>query len=322
MKNNKVLFVTEKYCDANPSLGLTNNFHNLFNTFQKFCPDKQFHVLHLDEAEYIYGVHIDKVLPRYCKTHEIQLIIFSLLGASSCNPSHTCLKELKDLGVYSVVMWPDTGPGWGCQTIKELGDLINLHVSWDNPRSAFHDSNPFNNNHLQLWCPQDPNLFYKQKNQDLDVGFIGSSRYFDRHFFLKILAESNTQIIIRGGQREEKLSPEQYAEFMRRLKININFSLSPAGFFQTKGRIFEILACGGLLFESKNPATEQLLKPNEEYVDFNSPQELIDKIKFYTNNEEERLRIAENGWKIYHEKFHPRVFWGRIFERINKDLNV
>jgi len=34
------LFICEKFCDANPSIGWTNSFHNLINTFeatQKNC---------------------------------------------------------------------------------------------------------------------------------------------------------------------------------------------------------------------------------------------------------------------------------------------
>ena len=44
---NKVLFITEKWCDAIPEKGLTNNFHNLFGTFKKNNPDIHFSLLHL-----------------------------------------------------------------------------------------------------------------------------------------------------------------------------------------------------------------------------------------------------------------------------------
>ena len=42
---NKVLFITEKWCDAIPEKGLTNNFHNLFGTFKKNNPDIHFSLL-------------------------------------------------------------------------------------------------------------------------------------------------------------------------------------------------------------------------------------------------------------------------------------
>lgn len=49
-KNNpKVLFVTEKWCDADPSKGLTNNYHNLFKTFSNTFPEAQYNIVHLDE---------------------------------------------------------------------------------------------------------------------------------------------------------------------------------------------------------------------------------------------------------------------------------
>jgi hypothetical protein len=321
MKNN-VLFVTEKWCDGTPELALTNNFHNLFNTFSQTQPKYRFNTMHLDEAPVVFGRHVNDILVEYCRQWKVDIIVFCLLGGSPYNPSNEVYRQLRAMGVYLVFMWPDTGPGWGTQSIKDLDGLSDLHISWDNPHSEFHNSFTFPANHLNLWVPQDKYLFYKQRFQQLEVSFIGSPRYYDRQMFLSNLIQKYPKVHIRGGQREEKLTPEQYAELIRHSKISINFSLSPAMFFQTKGRVFEVLACGSMLLEFANPATRKLLTPDKDYVEFDSPDTLVEKILYYTEHQEERAKIAEQGWKTYQEKYTSQRFWDTIMERIQNDITA
>jgi hypothetical protein len=322
MRNN-VLFLCEKYCDGRPDLALTNNFHNLFNTFSQTQPNYRFNTIHLDEAGVVYNTHVDKFLVDYCKKWGVDIIIFCFLGGSPLNPSYEVLKQLKEIGVYLCYMWPDTGNGFGTQTILELNhhNCADLHISWDNPRSPYHSQFPWPANHMHLWVPQDKNIFYKQEKQDIIASFIGSPRYYDRQLFINHLLGHCPWVEIRGGQREEKLTPEGYAELIRRSKISLNFSISPAQFFQTKGRVFEVLACGSMLLEFKNPATESLFTPEVDYVSFTSPEDLVNKIRYYSENEEERAKIAAQGHKTYLEKYTSQHFWDRIMDKIQEDFN-
>jgi len=307
---NKVLFVTEKFCDGTPDLGLTNNFHNLFNSFSiDFGSQYNWNTIHLDEAQVVYGNHVDNFLVDYCKRWEINIIIYSLLGGSPLNPSLETLQKIKDLGVYQCAMWPDTGPDWGFRTVEAIGDKVNIHVSWDNPTFINEVDCFYAHNHIDLWVPQDISLFYPQDQQDLDVSFIGSPRYYDRQVVLQKLLSHGINLSIRGGQREEKLSAEGYASLIRRSKINLNFSLSPANFYQTKGRVFETLACRTLLLELKNPSTSRLFTPGYDYVEFSTMDELIGAIKYYSENHEERNKIAKQGYNTYKEKYSSKIFW-------------
>jgi hypothetical protein len=322
MNRNKLLFVTEKFCDGTPDLALTNSFHNVFSTFsQAYGGQYNWNTIHLDEASVVYGTHVDKFLVDYCKKFDIGIIIFSLLGQSPSNPSMEIYKQLRELGIYLCFLWPDTGAGWATQTILQLAGRSDLHISWDNPKSPFHETFPFPDNWMPVWVPQDRTMFYKQEGQDIGASFIGSPRYYDRRIFLNFLLGNCPWVQIRGGQREEKLTPEGYAELIRRSKISINFSLSPAQFFQTKGRVFEVMACGSMLLEFKNPATSSLFTPNEDYVEFETPQELVDKIRYYSEHEDERKKIAEKGYETYNAKYTSRHYWERIMTRIQSDLS-
>jgi hypothetical protein len=321
MKNKKkVLLCFEKYCDLNPDMKLTNSYHNFLNTFSRSCPEYVFHTMHYDESKLVYEKHIDEILPQYCSKWDIKIVIFILLGGSDTNPSLSTYSKLRDMGVYLCFHWPDTGPGWGTETIKSLSGYSDLHISWDNPRSRFHDNFKFPDNHINLWVPQDPTYFYKENVQDIEISFAGSSRYLDRQFFLHHAQKECPELLICGGQREANLSPELYAEVIRKSKIGLNFSLSPANFFQTKGRIFEILASCSMLLEFKNPSTSKLFTPNEDYVEFENERDLVNKIKYYVSHQEERCKIAMSGYKKYMENYTAEHFWKKIMSRIEEEM--
>jgi glycosyltransferase involved in cell wall biosynthesis len=320
MNKNKVLLCFEKYCDLNPDMKLTNSYHNFLNTFSRSCSNYIFHTMHYDEANLVYGKHIDEILVDYCKKWNIKIINFILLGGSTTNPSIETFKKLKELNIYLCFHWPDTGFNWGLQTIQELDQVSDLHVLWDNPSSAYHDSFNFSKKHLKMWVPQDLTFYYPSSTQDINASFVGSTRYRDRQYFLSKLIKQYPEIAICGGQREDNLSPELYAEIIRRSKIGLNFSLNPSGFFQTKGRVFEIIASQSMLIEFKNPSTSKLFKPGEDYVEFENEIDLADKIKYYLSNEKERKEIALNGYKKYQENYTDKHFWNKIMNTIEQQL--
>lgn len=310
MKRN-ILFLTEKWPNGNPLLNLTNNFHNLFNSFSQNCREENLHLLHLDESSVIYGKHIDEIAPNYCSSYKIHTVIVSLLGSSSYNPTAECFAKIKAMGVRLIFMWPDSNPG--DLVIRErIGDLADKNIIWDNPFSPLHNTLPRDERNVYLWVPQDGAMFYSDtKNQIIPVSFVGSPRYQDRMYYLNYLL-TNSEVNIRGGQYEEGLNPEQYAELIRTSKININFAASPNNFYQCKGRVFEALACQTMLLESRNPSTASLFEPGEDYVEFSSPEDLVDKIHYYSYNDGEREAIALNGHRKYNQLYTSKLFWERV----------
>lgn len=310
---NKVLFVTEKWCDGLPHMGLTNNYHNLFSTFKNSLPDTEFSVLHLDECSHVIKTHIDNVLPKAISKFNPNIIIFSLLGKSPLNPTSRSYSHIKQKDIKMIFMWPDIGVDWGMPEIQDsLKPYADLHVCWGSENNL-----NLKENILWLWCPQDETLFYPSNEKDISTSFIGSPRYYERVKYLQYLLTNKVNVVIDGGQREKKLTPKQYADLIRKSKINLNFPYSPSGFDQCKGRVWEILSTKGFLLERKNEATQRMLTPGKDYVEFTDELDLKNKINYYLEHEDERKAIEEQGYKTYCEKYSAKIFWDTVLKEIS-----
>ena len=130
--------------------------------------------------------------------------------------------------------------------------------------------------------------------QDINMSFLGSKgqRYPERMKYLNYLEDNNIDILVAGGQRDGRLTPQKYADLIRRSKITINFPRACFGDDQLKGRVLEAMASKSLVFERKNKIISTIFEPGVHYVEYTSPQDLVEKYNYYLENEEERKQIA------------------------------
>jgi hypothetical protein len=156
-----------------------------------------------------------------------------------------------------------------------------------------------------------PSLYKK----DIDVSFTGSISQWtafgntSRKDYLEYLkpklenAGINYSFIDSSG----RAAPiEDYAKIINRSKTVINFSQTTAGNKHMKGRAFEVLGSGALLLEEEGPDTRRFLDLGKDYIEFSDPEDLFNKICYYTHNSIERKKIATSGHKkaitVYNEK--------------------
>lgn len=79
-------------------------------------------------------------------------------------------------------------------------------------------------------------------------------------------------------------------------KINLNISLRSI----VSGiplRAFDIMGCGGFLLTNYQSDFLEFFNPDEDFVYFESVNDLKEKVEYYLNHDEDRLRIAESGYK-------------------------
>ncbi len=62
-------------------------------------------------------------------------------------------------------------------------------------------------------------------------------------------------------------------------------------------RSFEIPACGVFLLSERTPVMQEMYQEGKEAEFFDSPEEFLDKVKFYLKNDKVRQRIAEAGFR-------------------------
>lgn len=111
------------------------------------------------------------------------------------------------------------------------------------------------------------------------------------------LYTNNNEIKIKGVENVGKV--EYYTEMPKAFKcakININVTLKS---IETgiPLRAFDIMACKGFLLTNYQADYDPLFVRGEDYEIYEDYNDLVEKVRYYLNHTDERLRIAENGYK-------------------------
>lgn len=169
---------------------------------------------------------------------------------------------------------------------------------------------------LKVFCPQRVHTGYFS-----DVCFIGSAYWHRVGFFDRIapyLARRNVKIFgwwwdrlkqyskLSHLIRTEWLSPEETAKYYNGAKIVINLHRSPhdesfnknstrVKALSTNPRTFEICGSGAFQLTDARQDLANLYGPGQELVTYSSAEELIQKIEYYLQHDEEREELARKG---------------------------
>lgn len=161
--------------------------------------------------------------------------------------------------------------------------------------------------------------FMKYVSIDMEPSFIGKKESIiaDRFLNVKITEMERKQIlqtltnyfdVTLYSDSETKAFPKinnkgyvEYYEAMpkvfKKSKINLNITLRSIK-TGIPLRIFDILGAGGFLITNYQSELTDYFEIDKDLVCYESLDDLINKIEYYLNHEEERNRIAKNG----HEK--------------------
>lgn len=151
-----------------------------------------------------------------------------------------------------------------------------------------------------------------------DVSFVGGGHPW-RSWVIRHLRKAGIDVVAFGPfWPSGRLSQEEMIETFSASRINLNLSnsrqwdaryllttrralrttlRSPKNREQIKGRHYEIPACGGFQMTPYCEDLERHFEIGEEVVVYMDPDDLVDKIRFYLENESERRRIAEAGYR-------------------------
>jgi spore maturation protein CgeB len=153
-----------------------------------------------------------------------------------------------------------------------------------------------------------------------DVSFVGSKVY-DREQYINKIREKGIAVHVAGSGWDRGLIPrEEMIDIFRSSKINLNFSKTQGNRPGWKGRILEVINAGGFLLTEYRPGIEEYLEIGKEIICFRNIEEMIDKIIYYLNHDEERRAIAQAGWKRGVSQYTPFHMYSRLFTEIESDV--
>jgi len=139
-----------------------------------------------------------------------------------------------------------------------------------------------------------------------DVGFIGGFEW-ERYQMMLALAAAGIRVVIRGPGWESYskansnliIKPgyvyaDDYARAICGSKINLCFLRKDNRDLQTQ-RSAEIPACGGFMLAERTNEHLGLFEEGKEAEFFSDMEELISKVRYYLDHEQERAQIAARG---------------------------
>jgi hypothetical protein len=172
--------------------------------------------------------------------------------------------------------------------------------------------------------------------RDIDLIFIGSAhlnkmpilvglkKIFGRRFRWHGLCSWKKNLYIAWKHRLlHRIRPipwEQYVPLYQRAKIGIN--VHNRGDFTVGGyRLFELPANGVMQISDGGRHLEQFFKVGEEVERYKNLDDLVDKLRYYLEHEEERQRIALNGYRRVLQDYRFAPLMRRAGELIKQGMN-
>ncbi len=152
------------------------------------------------------------------------------------------------------------------------------------------------------------------------VSFVGR-KFLDREQYISELSKRNIPVYVVGADWEgtQYVPFEEMINIFRTSKINLNFSRS-GGTPQIKARMFEVCLAGGFLLTEYAPGIEKYFEIDKEIVCFKSVEEMIKKIIYYLNHDDERQAIAQAGWKRASSEYTCLDMLSKVFREIERDM--
>ena len=269
----------------------------------------------LNHDEYLNQYSFDNEVLNICLKNKPNLIfITSWLSSPLGFKTMKIIKE--QLRIPIVAVWGDSVNHM--EEAESLLPYIKFNIPSESPSYYLQVTNQPEKYLPIVFAPLDPRIFYNPSmKRDIDVSFVGTMKdHPDRYAGIFALKLSGIDVYQTGGQRECRLSVNEYARIYMCSKIALNFCYHPNGMVQIKGRVFEAISCGAMLMEADNPETAKLFEPMVDYVPFTDETDLVEKVRYYLAHDSERKEIAARGHQKAKERYSGEMFWKTVFKRV------
>jgi spore maturation protein CgeB len=333
----KILYVAPKYDYGKPERGFSFEHYNFFDTLFNMGND----IVYFDYMDLLKRVGRTRMNELLLETVHAEKpeLMFVFLFEYELDPK--VISRISNLCKAVTINW-FADDHWRFDNFSRYwAPCFNWVVTTDAAAVPKYHSIGIRNVILSQWACNHF-LYKNLKLQpSYDVSFIGQA-YGNRREVVKSVERAGVPVLARGqGWDAGRATQDEMIQIINRSRINLNManasvnygggwvrlldkyalynpllkriwrrarSLVPSSsarrqpIFQIKGRNFEVPGCGGFFLTDYVKGLEEFYQPDGDIVCYRSTDELIEKIHYYLSHEEERNRIASNGYKVTMER--------------------
>jgi len=175
------------------------------------------------------------------------------------------------------------------------------------------------------------NFKFLNLEKKYDVTFIGAQKG-NRADFVRYLKNKGIKIKIFGWSWDKCPdlkdiyfgipNNQEMVKIINQTKINLCFTEGIGGILHVTGKVPETISCKSFILTQYFSGYLDLFKNNDEIVMFKNKEDLLKKIKYYLENEEEREKIAERGYKKMVEKYSMNLKLKEFIEKTSNEAFI
>jgi len=161
-----------------------------------------------------------------------------------------------------------------------------------------------------------PNIYRKLGlEKKYDVVFVGA-KYGTRPIYINYLKEHGINVLAKGdGWEDGSAGAEEMIDLFNEAKIILGFAGVGINddIFILKGRDFEAPLTGSFYMTQYHEELKEYFVAGKDIETYSSKEELLQKVRYYLQNENEREQIAKNGYEKCLNNYTAKASYEKIF---------
>jgi len=317
----KVLYVGMKYDYGDKARGLSFEHRNFYHSLNSYSKKQNWDFVHYDFMERGLEVGLDLMTQELFELakKERPTFLFAVLFDFHRDPRHEVFKHISSLGTITI--------HWFCDDhwrFEKYSSVVAPHFDFvcttANSALPKYEKLGISNKVIKTQWACNHELYVPYDiEKDLEISFVGQP-HGNRVEVLSTLIKSGLKLEVFGfgWENRPRIPFHQMVRLFSRSKINLNLSNSSTMIGQQiKGRNFEIPGTRSFLLTSNAENLSEYYEDEKEIVISDTAEELAGKANYYLKNENERNKIAQNGYKrtLAEHTWHHRL--DEIFGYIN-----